>query len=143
MVQRILVAVDDSSRAPHVFGTALKFARAFGAAIRVYRAIDVPPEFPPAAATTHTDPLPLHLRTEAERQLRALIANIQSVPCELRVEESSSPWRAIIAAAEEYDASLIVIGSHGYHGLDRLLGTNTARVANSALRNVLVVHDEG
>jgi nucleotide-binding universal stress UspA family protein len=35
---------------------------------------------------------------------------------------------------------LIVIGSHGYHGLDRVLGTTAARVSNLARRNVLVVH---
>ena len=36
---------------------------------------------------------------------------------------------------------LIVLGSHGYHVLDRILGTTAARVANLAHRNVFVVHD--
>jgi nucleotide-binding universal stress UspA family protein len=34
---------------------------------------------------------------------------------------------------------LIVIGSHGYGGLDRVLGTTAARVVNHALCSVLVV----
>ena len=37
-------------------------------------------------------------------------------------------------------ADLIVLGSHGYHGLDRLLGTTAGKVVNLARRNVLVVH---
>ena len=38
-----------------------------------------------------------------------------------------------------YLASVIVIGSHGYGGLERLLGTTAARVVNHADRAVLVV----
>jgi nucleotide-binding universal stress UspA family protein len=34
---------------------------------------------------------------------------------------------------------LIVIGSHGYDALDRLLGTTAAKVVNHADRSVLVV----
>ena len=34
---------------------------------------------------------------------------------------------------------LIVIGSHGYGGIDHLLGTTAARVVNHADRPVLVV----
>jgi len=34
-----------------------------------------------------------------------------------------------------------VIGSHGYGGLDRLLGTTAARVVNHADRNVLIVRN--
>jgi nucleotide-binding universal stress UspA family protein len=141
MIRRILVAVDDSARAPHVFAVALEIARAFGAAVRLYHAFTVPQEFPPAAATGKGDQLPGQLREEAEKRLGALMAGAQSVTCEVLVEEHSTAWRAIIHAAEQYDASLIVIGSHGYHGMDRLLGTNAGRVANSATRNVLVVHD--
>jgi nucleotide-binding universal stress UspA family protein len=37
------------------------------------------------------------------------------------------------------EAALILIGSHGYSGLDHLLGTTAARVVNHADRSVLVV----
>jgi nucleotide-binding universal stress UspA family protein len=50
------------------------------------------------------------------------------------------PWRKILDAADELDVDLIVMGSHGYGGFDRLLGTTAAQVANRARRNVLVVH---
>jgi universal stress protein F len=48
-------------------------------------------------------------------------------------------WDAICAAAREHDVDLIVIGSHGYRILDRLLGTTAAKVVNHADRSVLVV----
>jgi nucleotide-binding universal stress UspA family protein len=49
------------------------------------------------------------------------------------------PWDGICRAARERDADLIVIGSHGYSGLDRILGTVAGKVVNHADRNVLVV----
>jgi nucleotide-binding universal stress UspA family protein len=57
------------------------------------------------------------------------------------VEMSETPpWKAILGVAERLDVDLIVIGSHGYGGLDRVLGTNAARVVNLGDRSVLVVH---
>ncbi len=70
----------------------------------------------------------------------ALTSSVDDVSCETLIDERGPAWRAIMAAADDYDADLIVVGSHGFQGLDRLLGTNAGRVANSASRNVLVVH---
>jgi nucleotide-binding universal stress UspA family protein len=50
------------------------------------------------------------------------------------------PWHFILAVSHEMDADLIVVGSPGHHGLDRILGTTAARVANVSRRNVLGVH---
>jgi nucleotide-binding universal stress UspA family protein len=36
----------------------------------------------------------------------------------------------IVTVSEELDIDLIVIGSHGYNGMDLLLGTNAERVVN-------------
>jgi nucleotide-binding universal stress UspA family protein len=41
--------------------------------------------------------------------------------------------------AERLDAALVIIGSHGYGGLDRVIGTTAARVVNHADRTVVVV----
>jgi nucleotide-binding universal stress UspA family protein len=62
-------------------------------------------------------------------------------PCDIRIEESSQPWRSILAAGEAVNASLIVLGSHGYHGWDRVLGTTAGNLANRALRSIMIIHD--
>jgi nucleotide-binding universal stress UspA family protein len=49
------------------------------------------------------------------------------------------PWQAIDRTAEEENVDLIVIGSHGYDALDRVLGTTAAKVVNHAKCSVLVV----
>jgi nucleotide-binding universal stress UspA family protein len=43
--------------------------------------------------------------------------------------------------SDELDVDLIVLGSHGYYGMDRILGTTAANVANLAHRGVLVVRE--
>ncbi len=139
----LLVAVDGSERAQGVVDRALELAKAMGARIVLFRAIVVPPDFPPAAATTEVDTLPSYMAAQARAALTSLAARgiTAGVPFELRVEETSQPWRAILAAAESIDADVIVLGSHGYHGWDHVLGTTAGKVANVAHRSVFVVHD--
>jgi len=48
-------------------------------------------------------------------------------------------WNTLCSVARDEQAELIVIGSHGYGGIDRLLGTTAARVVNHADCSVLVV----
>lgn len=138
-MKRILVAIDDSVRGPHVLAAAIELARLTRAAVRVYQAISVPPDFPPAAATSG-DPLPSHLHRAAAERIRKLLEVSPDVKCEIVIGESHSPSRAILDAGDAFAADLIVIGSHGYDLVDRLLGTTAATIVNTAKRDVLVVH---
>ena len=137
---RILAAADGTPRARGVVATALALARAQGAALRIFRAICVPPEFPPAAATgAEGDPLPAYLRAEATKELAALIVGESEAQCGIEVGESSVEWRAILDAATRFDADLIVLGGH-HHGLmGRVLGTVASKVLEHAQIDVLVV----
>jgi len=143
MISKVLVALDGSPRAPGVFDSAVEIAVGFQATLYPFRAIFVPPEFPPAAASGHADPLPDHLTKLAVDDLWQLALRAQNTKVRLAAPtvRLGRPWRLIIQASDELDVDLIVLGSHGYHGLDRILGTTAARVANAAHRNVLVVHE--
>lgn len=138
-MKRILVAIDDSVRAPHVLAAAIELARLTGAKVRVYRAVSVPPDFPPAALTSR-DLLPGHLQRAAHESIRKRLTAFHDLGCEIVVSESHNPARAILEAGDAFDADLIVIGSHGYDLVDRLLGTTAATIVNTAKRDVLVVH---
>lgn len=53
------------------------------------------------------------------------------------------PERAIIDAAKRWRASLIALGSHGYHGFKRfLLGSVSQAVASHAPCSVLIIRDQ-
>ena len=55
--------------------------------------------------------------------------------------EGASSWKGIVKAAEEHDASLIVLGSHGRSGLSGvLIGSVAEAVAGHSKRPVLIVH---
>lgn len=140
MIQRILIAVDDSPRAPHVLATAVELALLAHATVRVFTAVAVPPDLPPAAATDHGDRLQGHLLRSAAARIEGVMATLPAVPHDLLVEEGHQPARAILAAAAAYDADLIVLGSHGYDIVDRVLGTTAGSVANTSPVDVLVVH---
>lgn len=142
MIRSILAAVDSSQRAAGVLAAALEVGRRFGARIHVYRAVYVPPDIP-AAGHSDDDRGAARMQAQADRDLRALVGDATDVEL-LPVEMSDDPpWRAILNAAARLDVDLIVIGSHGYGGLDRVLGTNAARVVNLGDRSVLVVHPRG
>ena len=143
MIARVLVALDGSPRAPGVFDAAAEIAARFGATLFPFRALFVPPEFPAAAAGSRADALPPHLTKVALDDLLRLAGRpaFPGVRTASPTVRFGTPWRLIIEVSEELDVDLIVLGSHGYHGLDRILGTTAASVANHAHRHVFVVHD--
>lgn len=58
-----------------------------------------------------------------------------------RDSQAAPTWRGIVGAADENDASLIVLGSHGRTGLGGvLLGSVAEAVAAHSRRAVLIVH---
>lgn len=141
MFHKILVAVDASERAPGVFDLAVGVARLSGARLYVMRVLTIPPEFPPAAAGTPTDPLVSRMIAAAMQDMSKLVLRApEDVSVEPPMIRIGVPWRVILETAEERDVDLIVVGSHGYQGWDHVLGTTAGKVANSATRNVLVAH---
>jgi nucleotide-binding universal stress UspA family protein len=57
------------------------------------------------------------------------------------VAESAPTWKGIVKVAEEHDARLIVLGSHGRTGLAGvLIGSVAEAVAAHSRRSVLIVH---
>jgi nucleotide-binding universal stress UspA family protein len=142
VIARVLVALDGSPRAPGVFDAAAEIGGRFGATLFPFRALFVPPEFPAAAAGSRADALPDHLNKVALEEMLRLMGRRGSAGVKIDAPRArlGTPWRLIIEVSEELDVDLIVLGSHGYHGLDRILGTTAARVANVAHRHVFVVH---
>jgi nucleotide-binding universal stress UspA family protein len=138
-VKRLLVALDASPRAPTVLAAAGRLAELTGATMVVFRAVTVPPEMPRELFTVSDQSLEEVLLRNARADLERLTREIPPARIEKLVAEFATPWDGICRAAREQGVDLIVIGSHGYGGLDRLLGTTAGKVVNHADRNVLVV----
>jgi nucleotide-binding universal stress UspA family protein len=140
-MKRILVGLDGSPRATGVLATATTIARAQGAKLTLVRAVGLPPEVPQDFWKTTDQPLIDVLQRHAKDELDRQAA---SIPAELagdRLVVVGVPWQAVCETARRIDAELIVVGSHGYAGFDRLLGTTAAKVVNHATCSVLVVRE--
>jgi nucleotide-binding universal stress UspA family protein len=135
----LLTCLDSSPRAPRVLDAALDLARRTGAKLRLFRSVGLPPELGQDIAGLSSQEIVETLLANAQRDIEALA---KEVPPELLDGASThigTAWDAICREARRVDCDLVVIGSHGYGGLDRLLGTTAAKVVNHADRSVLVV----
>jgi universal stress protein A len=144
----LLVPVDFSEHSKKIIQNAGQLAALTGAGIRLLHVFKIP-EFPAAfyhGLYLENEAVKLHLDTakhEALTQL-SLIAEQMRVDG-LQAEpllRHGNPYEEILKAATEFGVDLIVIGSHGYTGLGRLvLGSTADRVLHNAPCPVLVVKD--
>jgi nucleotide-binding universal stress UspA family protein len=138
-MKTLLVALDGSTRARGVLEAGVLQAKSTGAKLVLFRAVGIPVDLPFTAISMSPGDVMNVLEEQARTELGELARTAAAgVPCEIRIEPGTA-WQAICQAAETVDAALIVIGSHGYGGLDRVLGTTAARVVNHSDRSVLVV----
>jgi nucleotide-binding universal stress UspA family protein len=138
-MKKVLVALDGSSRQSDVLGAAIALARMARAELVLFRAVGLPADLPTEALSLSPEQVQALLEGRARRDLDALQKHVTSgVKSSIKVL-IGSPWQAIEAAARDENVDMIVIGSHGYSGLDRVLGTTAAKVVNHADRAVLVV----
>jgi universal stress protein F len=138
-VKRILVALDASPRAPDVLAAAARLAELSHGKLVLFRAIGLPPDVPAEVLAQPSMRVEDILRAGAHAELDRLASAIPAGLVERITTELATPWDGIVRAARHMDADLIVIGSHGYGGLDRLLGTTAAKVVNHADRNVMII----
>jgi len=140
-MKQILVGLDGSPRSAGVLAMALKMARAQGAKVTLLRSVGLPADVPQDFWKTTEEALPELLRHRAQAYVDECAAG---VPADLLAGSQvviGAPWQAICDTAQRIRADLVVIGSHGYAGLDRLLGTTAAKVANHAPCTVVVVRE--
>jgi nucleotide-binding universal stress UspA family protein len=140
MALKILVGLDHSPRSPSVLRIAVAVAGKLGARLVLFRAVGLPTEVPEEAYHLSPDELSQWVQKQAEKELQEMgegIDTVESVAVKL-----GTPWHGICEAAKEVGAGLVIIGSHAYEGMDRVLGTTSAKVVNHAQCSVLVVRGE-
>jgi len=138
-MKRILVALDASDRAGLVLAAAVRLAELATAKLVLFRAINVPSELPREVLAVTDLRLEDILKRNAHQELERMASTLQGGMVEAITTEIATAWDGICRAGRTHDADLIVIGSHGFSGIDHLLGTTAAKVVNHADRNVMVV----
>ncbi len=143
--QHILIAVDFSSESSCVIDRALQLAGIYKSQISLIHVVEYAAYlYPPDS------PIPFDLDLDLERQFvdkarenLASVAEKYSIKDAARFIEVGSPAMEIVRVAQEEGIDLIVLGSHGRHGLQRILGSTASGVLHGAECDVLAVRFAG
>ena len=127
MYSRILVAVDESPHAGHALTHAAGLAKGLSAALRIVHVADMGwlPLGPELAIDIEA--VAKARRAAGEKILAAAreAARATEVEAETRLLETATPTQRIAAAiadeAARWPADVVVLGTHGRHGVERLL----------------------
>lgn len=146
--RHILLAVDFGSETDAIARRALDLAQRYGARLSLIHVVDY---LPPAYAGDQMLPgyvgdLAMPEGADIERKLiERAEAQLEDLARRLGVEEASrwvelgSAREGIVRMAEDNQVDLIVVGSHGRHGLALLLGSTANGVLHHAKCDVLAV----
>lgn len=145
MFSHILVPTDGSDYAMHAAEIGIGLARSLGARIYVFHVLA------PLAAVAFLSDVIQHAEdshteraiTRAQQRLAEIevMATAAGVTCHGGYAFDRRPYVAIVGAAKREHCDLIVMSTHGYATLDRmLLGSETHRVLGCCNIPVLVCH---
>jgi nucleotide-binding universal stress UspA family protein len=144
MYRHILIATDGSDISTHAVQHGVDLARAVGAKVSFLTATE-PFHVFSLEADQLEDTRPEYEKHRRERAQRILssagqAAKVAGISFDKIHRESDQPSEAIMEVAEANQCDLIVMGSHGRHGLSALmLGSVTMKVLAQTRRPVLVV----
>lgn len=110
-------------------------------AVTVWEPFNV--QFVPVIATNLDASVADNIKDAAEQSAAegASLADAAGFRAEPLAVRRSPSWQGLVEVANDRDASLIVLGSHGRRGLSRaLIGSVAAAVAQHSPRSVLIIH---
>jgi nucleotide-binding universal stress UspA family protein len=143
-IARILMGEDGSSSAAAAADTVRRWSALHGAPIRVLSVADVDPQWNPwlhgaengAAQAGRT--ASMHEHQESLSRGTAAAFDKAGLVAEGLVEDGN-PAHRLVEAAVNWDADLIVVGTHGHSGLGPVIGSVARAVLYHAPCSVLVV----
>ena len=139
--KQILIAIDFSQACQQVLERGMEVAKQNKATIRLIHVVEhLPPMdfgYEPISNTDwyfNED----EIIKQAEKNL-ARVASENNIDKKNTLVLVGTPKTEIVRYAEDQEIDLIVIGSHGRHGIQRLLGSTATPVLHSAHCDVLAV----
>lgn len=137
-MRTIIVGVDDSETAGRAARTAAELANALGARLHVVCAYARESVTEVGGGTDHWHLTASGVATGTAERVAAELSKIARDVVSCAVE--GKPADALIAAAEEHAADLIVVGNRRVQGPGRLLGSVATAIAHRASCDVYIAH---
>ena len=145
LYKRVLVPLDGSPTSDSALDQAIALARLCEASLVVVMVYDPYPYIAAAAEyASYQAQLAEDLRREVEQTVSAARKKVEAAGLQVstQVLDAQRVWRAILDVAQAEQVDLIVMGSHGRSGLDKLvMGSVTQRVLQHTHLPVLVVRE--
>jgi nucleotide-binding universal stress UspA family protein len=135
-LQEILVPVDFTDCTEKALFYAVPFARQFGATLTLLHVVEQ--AYVPASEFGMV--VQVDTSAEALRELEKIRTRVaQQARCRIMMRQGGAEYE-ILNAAKELDCDLIILGTHGRTGLDRMLmGSTSERVVRRAGCPIFVV----
>lgn len=147
MFKHILVPVDGSETSLAAVDKAIGLAKAFDSEVTAIYVIDPYPFTGVGADFAYGQDQYLGAaKAEANAAVEAVAQRLTAagLKADTRIVEAHAVWRGIADAAEAVGADLVVMGSHGRRGLEKLvLGSVTQSVLTQTQLATLVVRRNG
>jgi nucleotide-binding universal stress UspA family protein len=144
--KRILVATDFSEASAPALKEAVEMAQDAGAVLLIAHAYQTPNMAQAdAVAPGVYEEWDRNLRAAVETKLQPLVENAKSAGVNARaLILSGAPYEAITEAAKDHKADLVIMGTHGRHGVSRFfLGSVASRVISTVACPVMTVRAAG
>jgi nucleotide-binding universal stress UspA family protein len=140
-IRHILCPVDFSEASVHALEYGIGLASSIGARITALHVYEIPTYTAPEMPFTANLEWMEQVREHAAQELRTLVARYDGEEVEVTGElREGRPFREIPRAAQEKDADLVVMGTHGRTGLSHwLMGSVAERVVRVCSAPVLTV----
>ena len=144
-MKTIIVAVDFSNATPGVLEMAVGMAKAFGAELRLFHAVEPEPSYTAYGFTPEEFPA-MHIYQEEARRRAAV--KIEELATQVKAElpgvstkvVEGSPLHSLVDYVKETQPDLVVLGAHG-HGViaSLLLGSVAEGMVRKATVPTLIV----
>jgi len=135
--KHILAAIDLSQRSQQTIATAKKFAELYDAKLTLLTVVEPLPAI--AYGYAESGDIADSMIADAKKKLHEL-AKKHSINEDSLMLENGYPKSVILNLAEKEHVDLILLGSHGHHGvLNTLLGSTATAIANNADCDVFIL----
>jgi nucleotide-binding universal stress UspA family protein len=141
-IRHILAPIDFTENSSRALAYAIELAEKFDAKLTILHAYQLPVYGFPDGAYIAPPEMATDIANAAQKALNTAASTYRDRPVTIAtLLRQGVPWEEITAAASELGADLIVIGTHGRHGLARaLLGSVAENVIRTSPLPVLTLH---
>jgi len=140
MIKHILLPTDFAPASASALALGVQMARAFDAQVTLFHVWELP-IYPYMDFMLNSSVIAEVEEAAIKSLSRALEALRKDLPTAQSQLKTGLPWQGILEACDELGVDLVVMGTHGRHGLSRLtLGSVAEKVVRLSKVPVLTVH---